>query len=128
MRKNCVLSIFFGAGVALCLALLLVLGLAALIWWGTLPTSAPSIILSICMGVCAFVGGRFAIGRGSEPMLTGIAAGGLLAGLMMGSCLVTSARIPLHGGFLATILLTLAGGGFAGLLGGKKKRKKKKKK
>lgn len=128
MRKNSILHVLLGAGFALALVLMMVLGVAALILSGTLPPATPSIALSFGMGLCAFAGGRFAISRGRDPIITGIATGGVLACLMVMICLGISGTIPLHGGFLATILLTLAGGGLSGLFGGKKVRKKKKKK
>ncbi len=80
------------------------------------------------MGLCAFVGGRIAIGRGSDPILISIATGGILCVLMLVICLSVFGAIPFHSKFLATILLTLAGSTLSGLLGDKKKRKKKKKK
>lgn len=128
MHKNSVLHVLIGAGTALGLAFLLVFGVAVLIWSGTLPASTPSMALSICMGVCAFVGGRVAIGKGSAPMVTGIVTGTVLVCFLMVICLIISSKIPSHGGFLALILLTLAGGAASGLFGGKKKQKKKKKK
>lgn len=126
-KKGVFLPALLGGGFALALAMILVLGVAALIWSGTLPAATPSIALSFCMGLCAFAGGRFAIGKGSEPVITGIAVGAVLACTMAVICLVTSGSIPFHGGFLASVLLTLAGGGLSGLFGGKKKPKKKKK-
>ena len=129
MRKSNFLHILLGAAFALGLVLLLVLGAAALIWSGTLPASTPSLALSFCMGLCAFAGGRFAIGKGSgNPIITGIITGGVLTGIIALICLCLSGNIPLHGRFLATILLTLAGGCLSGLFGRKKKRKKNKKK
>lgn len=122
------LPVLIGSGVSIGLTLLLVLGLAGLIWSGILPATTPSIVLSFCAGLCAFVGGRFAIGKGREPMVTGIATGAVLAGVVAMICLSTTGEILFHGQFLATILLILAGGALSGLFGGKKKRKKKKKK
>lgn len=127
-EKGFLLPALMGSGVALVLVLILVLGVAALIWSGTIPAATPSIALSFCMGLCAFAGGRFAIGKGSAPIITGIATGVVLACAMAVISLAASGSIPFHGGFLALILLILAGGGLSGLFGGKKKRKKNKKK
>ena len=128
MRKNSVLHVFFGAGVALALALVLAFGAAILIWFGTIPAGTPSIALNLCMGMCAFIGGRIAIGRGGEPILTGIATGVVLACVMLVVCLCLTGVLPFHGRYLATGMLTLSGGALSGLFGEKKKRKKKKKK
>ena len=127
-KRGFLIPVLLGTGFSLGLLLLLVLAVAGLIWSGTLPASTPSIALGFCMGACAFAGGRFAIGRGSDPILTGILTGVVLAAVMAIICLVFSGEMAFHGRFLATMLLTLAGGALSGLMGGPKKRKKKKKK
>ena len=126
--KGLPLAVLMGTGFSMALLLILVLAVAALVWSGTLPASTPSIALSLCMGLCAFVGGRFAIGKGSAPMVTGVAVGVVLACLTALICLAGAGRIPVHGAFLMTLLCALAGGSLSGLFGGKKLRKKKKKK
>lgn len=127
-KRGFLIPVLLGTGVGLGLLLLLVLAVASLIWSGTLPASTPSIALGFCMGACAFAGGRFAIRKGSDPILTGILTGAVTAVLIAIVCLVFSGELAFHGRFLATILLTLAGGALSGLMGGPKKRKKKKKK
>lgn len=127
-KRGFLIPVLLGTVFSLGLLLLLVLGIAGLIWSGTLPASTPSIALGFCMGACAFAGGRFAIRKGSDPILTGILTGGVTAVVIAIVCLVFSGELAFHGRFLATILLTLAGGALSGLMGGPKKRKKKKKK
>ncbi|MBR5534068.1 MAG: TIGR04086 family membrane protein [Ruminiclostridium sp.] len=128
MRKSNLLHVLFGAALALGLSLLLVLGLSALIWSGTLPANTPTLSLTIAMGLCTFIGGRFAIRKGSASMVTGFTTGGVLVCVMALICLGVSGSVPFHGRFLATVMMVLAGGAFSGLLGRNKKKKQKQKK
>ena len=67
-----ILPVLLGTGVALALLFLSAFLVAALIWGGVLPADNPSLFLTVCAGVCAFIGGRVAIGKGSgQAMLTG---------------------------------------------------------
>ena len=76
--------------------------------------------------LCALVGGRVAVNRGSGGSLPmGSAAGGLLCLILGLVCLGTTGTEGFHGQFVGILLMTLAGGCLAGLMG-KKKRKKKK--
>ena len=99
---------------------------AGLIWSGVLPVSIAGMSLTIAAGLCALVGGRVAVNRGSGGSLPmGSAAGGLLCLILGLVCLGTTGTEGFHGQFVGILLMTLAGGCLAGLMG-KKKRKKKK--
>lgn len=120
------LGILLGTGVGLALLLVLAFGVAALIWSGVLPAEKTGLILSGLAGLCAFIGGRVAVGKGSGgPMPLGAAAGACLCVLMGAICLGTTGSEGLHGRFLGVLLMLLAGGCLAGLLGRKKKKKKR---
>ena len=117
-----VLPVLLGTGTGLVLLLLLTLLAAGLIWSGVLPVSIAGMSLTIAAGLCALVGGRVAVNRGSGGSLPmGSAAGGLLCLILGLVCLGTTGTE----GFVGILLMTLAGGCLAGLMG-KKKRKKKK--
>lgn len=125
---NAVLPVLFGSGVALVLILLILLLFAGLISGGILPASSPSFLLSACAGLCAFVGARFSIQKGSlSPIIAGAVTGAVLCLVVVIISLGCREEIAFHGQFASTLLMLLAGGCFAGLLG-KKKRKNKKKK
>ena len=121
-----VLPVLLGPGTGLVLLLLLTLLAAGLIWSGVLPVSIAGMSLTIAAGLCALVGGRVAVNRGSGGSLPmGSAAGGLLCLILGLVCLGTTGTEVFHGQFVGILLMTLAGGCLAGLMG-KKKRKKKK--
>ena len=120
-----VLPVLLGTGTGLVLLLLLTLLAAGLIWSGVLPVSIAGMSLTIAAGLCALVGGRVAVNRGSGGSLPmGSAAGGLLCLILGLVCLGTTGTEGFHGQFVGILLMTLAGGCLAGLMG-KKKRKKK---
>lgn len=60
-----VLPVLLGTGTGLVLLLLLTLLAAGLIWSGVLPVSIAGMSLTIAAGLCALVGGRVAVNRGS---------------------------------------------------------------
>ena len=121
------LPVLFGSGVALILILLVLLLFAGLISGGILPPSSPSFLLSVCAGLCAFVGARFSIQKGSlSPMVSGSVTGAVLCLVVMLISFGCREEIAFHGQFASTLLMLLAGGCLARLFG-KKKRKKKKK-
>ena len=83
-----VLPVLLGTGTGLVLLLLLTLLAAGLIWSGVLPVSIAGMSLTIAAGLCALVGGRVAVNRGSGGSLPmGSAAGGLLC-LILGLSLI----------------------------------------
>lgn len=123
-----IFPILLGSGVALVLILFIFLLIAGFISGGVLPASSPSFLLSVCAGLCAFVGARFSIQRGSlSPMVSGSVTGAVLCLTVMLISFGGREEVAFHGQFASTLLMLLAGGCFAGLLG-KKKRKNKKKK
>ena len=64
-----VLPVLLGTGTGLVLLLLLTLLAAGLIWSGVLPVSIAGMSLTIAAGLCALVGGRVAVNRGSGGSL-----------------------------------------------------------
>lgn len=126
---NLILSVLLGTGVALLLFFLSALLVAALIWGGALSASKPGVFLTVCAALCAFVGSRTAIGKGSgQAMLTGAVTAAALCVVLILICFAAAGEIAFPVQLRAVLLSALAGGCFAGLLGGKKRRKKKKKK
>ena len=86
-----VLPVLLGTGTGLVLLLLLTLLAAGLIWSGVLPVSIAGMSLTIAAGLCALVGGRVAVNRGSGGSLPmGSAAGGLLCLILGLVCLGTT--------------------------------------
>lgn len=121
------LPVLLGTGVALTLLFLSAFLVAALIWGGVLPADNPSIFLTVCAGICAFIGGRAAIGKGSgQAMLTGAITAAVVCLVLLLICLAAAGEIafPMHLG--AVMLMTMAGGCLSGMFG-KKRRKKRKK-
>ena len=122
-----ILPVLFGTGIALILLLLLTLLVAGLILGGIAPAEQAGMALSLCSGICAFVGGRFSVQKGSgQPMLAGAATAVLLCLVMILICLGSGGSISFHAQFAGTLLMLLAGGCLSGLLGTKKKKKRKK--
>ena len=110
--------ILFGGGISLLILMLAALVLAALIWGGVLPEQNTSMILMICAGVCALIGGRFAVqkGRGQSIILGGFTAVFLcLIVLLIGGGM--GGNTGMSGKLAGTFLMILAGGGLAGLMG-----------
>ena len=122
-------AVLLGSTVGLAGLLLLTLLVAALLWSGMVTASAAGALLTACAGVCAFAGGRVAVGKGSAPtMPAGGGVGGLLCLLLLAICWGTTGSAGFQGPFLGVLLALLAGGCLAGLLGrGTRKPKKKKK-
>lgn len=117
--------VLFGAGVGMLLLFLMVLVAAGLIWGGILPGATPSLLLSVCAGVCAFIGGRVAVGRsGRSAMVTAAVTAGILCAIFVAVCLGGTGGIAFPGQWAATVLLLLAGGCLAGMWGKKKKKKR----
>ena len=121
------LAILLGTGVGLLLLLLLALLSAALIWGGVLSASVGGILLTVSAGICALVGGRVAVRKGSAPMPAGAAVGGGLCLVLALVCLGTTGTAGFQGQFLGILLMLLAGGCLAGLLGKRTHKSKKKK-
>lgn len=122
-----VLAAVCGAGLALGLMLLVGLVLALLTWGGALSEGAPSLVLSLCTGLCVLIGGRFAVRQGGgTAMLPAAAVAGSVCAVLL---LVRAAAM---GGpsfpppFVGTLLMVLAGGGLAGLMGGGRRAKRRK--
>ena len=122
------LAILWGTGVGFLLLLLLALLSAGLIWGGILPTTMAGILLTISAGLCALIGGRVAVRKGSAPMPAGAAVGGALCVILVLVCLGTTGTAGFQGQFLGILLMLLAGGCLAGLMGKKKGNRKTKKK
>ena len=118
------LAILLGGGLGVLLLLLLTLLISVLVWSGSVPVG---ILLTIAAGLCALVGGRVAVKKGSGgSFLLGCGAGALICLVLLLVCLATSGMDGFHEQFIGILLMTLAGGCLAGLLGKPKKRKKKK--
>lgn len=110
------LALFWGTGVALLLLLLLTLVIAGLIWGGVVPAKSPSLVLSLCACICAFVGGRVAVKHWKGgTMVAGGLTGAILCGVLTAVCLGTTGTVALPGLLFATLALVLAGGCLAGL-------------
>ena len=121
-----VVPVLLGSGIAMLLLFLLALVMSGLIWSGALPASNPSMFLTICAGVCAFIGGRIAIQKGSgQPILLGVGTGVVLCIILVAICLGNTGKLAFYPQLAGTLLMILAGGAFAGLLGRKKRKKKK---
>lgn len=121
-----VVPIFLGGGIALILLVLSAFVLAALIWGCALSPSNSGILLSICGGVSALIGGRIAIQKGSGSVfLTGVLSALFICVIMLIVCVGTRGAFEFNTQFLSTLLMILAGGALAGLLGRKKPKKKK---
>lgn len=122
-----VLALLFGGGFGALLLLLLTLLISALVWSGSVPLVTAGLLLTVASGLCALIGGRIAVKKGSGPSLPlGCGVGGLLCLALVLVCLGTSGTEGFHDQFIGILLMTLAGGCLAGLLGKPKKRKKKK--
>lgn len=122
-----VLAILLGGGLGILLLLLLTLLISALVWSGSVPVVTAGIFLTVAAGLCALVGGRIAVKKGSGGSFPlGCGAGGLICLVLVSVCLATSGTDGFHEQFIGILLMTLAGGSLAGLLGKSKKRKKKK--
>ena len=121
------LAILLGGGLGVLLLLLLTLLISVLVWSGSVPVVTAGILLTIAAGLCALVGGRVAVKKGSGgSFLLGCGAGALICLVLLLVCLATSGMDGFHEQFIGILLITLAGGCLAGLLGKPKKRKKKK--
>lgn len=121
-----VVPIFLGGGIALILLVLSVFGLAAFTWSGALAPDNAGILLSICGGISALIGGRIAIQKGSGSVfLTGVLNALLLCVIMLIICFGSRGAFVCNTQFLSTLLMMVAGGSFAGLMGRKKPKKKK---
>lgn len=123
-----VVAILLGTGVGLVSLLLLALLSAGLIWGGVLSASMAGVLLTVSAGLCALLGGRVAVGKGSAPMPTGAAVGGGLCLVLALVCLGTTGTAGFQGQFLGILLMLLAGGCLAGLMGKKTRKSKNKKK
>lgn len=122
-----ILPVLLGTGVALSLLFLSALLIAALIWGGVLPADNPNVLLTVCAGVCAFLGGRAAIGKGSgQAMLTGAVTAAAVCVVLFLICLAAAGELVFPVQLGAVLLMTMAGGCLSGMFG-KKRRKKRKK-
>ena len=75
------LAILLGGGLGVLLLLLLTLLISVLVWSGSVPVVTAGILLTIAAGLCALVGGRVAVKKGSGgSFLLGCGAGALGAG------------------------------------------------
>lgn len=105
-----VVAILLGTGVGLVSLLLLALLSAGLIWGGVLSASMAGVLLTVSAGLCALLGGRVAVGKGSAPMPAGAAVGGGLCLILALVCLGTTGTAGFQGQFLGILLMLLAGG------------------
>lgn len=123
-----VLAVVCGAGLALGLMLLVGLVLALLTWGGALAEGAPSLVLSLCTGLCALIGGRFAVrqGGGGASMLLAAAVAGSVCAVLLLVRAATTGGLSFPPPFVGTLLMVLAGGGLAGLMGGGRRAKRRK--
>lgn len=123
------LPILLGLVCSLALLALVVLLVAGLILGGVLPAASPGLALSVGAGLCALMGSRLAVGKGSGgPILTGSLTAGSLCLVMLLVCVLLRGALAVHGQFIGTLLMVLAGGWLAGLLGKKRAKKKPRKK
>lgn len=121
-EKGILPAVLLGAGLGLALLLLLVLVTAGLIWCGVVPAKAPSLLLSLLAFLCAWIGGRIAVGRSAGgSLISGGLTGAVLCGVLVILCLGTAGKAAFPGPWFATLALVLAGGGLAGLMGRRKK-------
>lgn len=123
------LPIFLGLICSLALLALLVLLVAGLILSGVLPAASPGLALSIGAGLCALMGSRLAVAKGSGgSIMTGSLTSGSLCVVMLLVCVLLRGSLAFHGQFIGTLLMILAGGWLAGLFGKKRAKKKPQKK
>lgn len=122
-----ILAMLLGSALSGLLLLLLTLLISALVWSGSVPLETAGMLLTLASGLCAFLGGRVAVKKGSAaPFPLGCGVGGLLCLVLALVCLAMSGTVGFHRQLIGILLMTLAGGCLAGLLGKPKKRKKKK--
>ena len=122
-----ILPVLLGTGVALALLFLAAFLVAALIWGGVLPADNPSLFLTVCAGVCALIGGRAAIGKGSgQAMLTGALTAAVVCVALLLICLAAAGELAFPTQLGAVLLMTMAGGCLSGMFGKKRKKKRKK--
>lgn len=120
-----VFPVLLGTGIAMLLLLLAALIMAGMIWGGALPASNPGMFLTVCAGICALIGSRIAIQKGSgQPIVMGAVTAAVLCIVMGGICLGSTGEMAFHAQFVGTLLMIMAGGTLAGLFG-KTKRKRK---
>lgn len=123
-EKRLLPAVLLGAGVSLALLFLLVLVTAALIWCGVVPAKTPSLLLSVLAFLCAWVGGRVAIGKSAGgTLIAGGLTGAVLCGVLIILCMGIAGEAAFPGPWFATLALVLTGGCLSGLMGRKKKRK-----
>lgn len=123
-----VAAVVCGAGLALGLMLLVGLVLALLTWGGALSEGAPDLVLSLCTGLSALIGGRFAVRQGGSgaAMLPAAAVAGCLCAVLLLVRAATMGGLSFPPPFIGTLLMILAGGGSAGLMGGGRRAKRRK--
>lgn len=84
------LAILLGGGLGVLLLLLLTLLISVLVWSGSVPVVTAGILLTIAAGLCALVGGRVAVKKGSGgSFLLGCGAGALICLVLVLVCLAT---------------------------------------
>ena len=121
-RFSSVLSVLLGAGLAFALVFLLLLAVAALTWSGVLKTGT-DLPAALCVGLAAFVGGRFAVRMGEgTTMSAGLCSAMVLCMGLGALCLLYGGTVTPSRGLLSVLLLALAGGSLAGLMGRRKRR------
>lgn len=122
-KKRLLPAVLLGAGVGLALLLLLVLATTILIWCGAVPAKTPSLLLSVLAFLCAWIGGRVAVGKAAGgTLIAGGLTGAALCGILLILCLGIAGEPAFPKPWLATLVLVLAGGCLSGLMGRKKKR------
>lgn len=124
--KRCVMQSSLGAVIAFVLCLLGLLGVASLIFSGSISEDSMGIAVSAVLFVCSLIGGIIAFRRGAGAVLIAGPVVGLILYLML--CIVRmifyGQFFPEDGGF-ANFVAAIAGGCLGALVSGRKRAKHK---
>jgi len=108
--QKILISVFFGAILALGSCCLLLLLCSAMVAGGIIPQASMPNLCMILMGLCALLGGRFAVKRGEgAPLLLGSMTGVVLCLLLFGISFLSFDQPSMQGGSRLLLLSALLG-------------------